>query len=71
MSGGARELARLCNRIFSRTLTGQQDESFYRDVDEAITLCRELAKSEESPQGAAQLREVERSMKRIKNMSNR
>ncbi len=71
MSGGARELARLCNRIFSRTLTGQQDESFYRDVDEAISLARELAEEEDSPRGAAQLRVIERRMKQIKNRRNR
>ncbi len=71
MSGGARELARLCNRIFSRTLTGQQDSAFYRDVDDAISLAKKLAESEESPRGAAQLRVIERRMKRIKNRRNR
>ena len=70
-SEGARELARLCNSILSRTLTGEQDPSFYRDVDEAISLARELAESEKSPHGAAGLREIERRMKRIKNRRNR
>lgn len=71
MSGGAQELARLCNSILSRTLTGEKDESFYWDVDEAISLARELAENEESPRGAAQLRVIERRMKRIKNRRNR
>ena len=70
MRGDAQELARLCSTIFSRTLIGEKDSSFYRDVDEAISLSRMLAESEDSPHGAAQLREVERRMKRIKNRRN-
>ena len=70
MSGAAWNLARLCNGIFSRTLTGQQDELFYRDVDEAISLARALAQEEESPSGAAQLWEIKRRMTRIKNRRN-
>ena len=38
MSGDAKELARLCNTILSRTLAGEKDSTFYRDVDEAISL---------------------------------
>ena len=66
MSGDSRELVRLCNSILSQTLTGDKDSSFYRDVDEAISLARELAESEETPSGAAGLREIERRMRRIK-----
>ena len=71
MSGGARELAKLCNNILSRTLTGQQDPAFYRDVDEAISLARELAESEDSTRGAAQLQVIERRMMRIKHRRNK
>ena len=71
MTGDAQELARLCSSIFSQTLIGERHESFYRDVDEAIALSRTLAESEDSPHGAAQLREVERRMKRIKQRRNK
>jgi hypothetical protein len=71
MSGEARDLARLCNTILSRSLSGDKDESFYRDVDEAISLSRTLAEDEDSPRGDAALREIERRMKGIKNRRNR
>ena len=71
MSGDARELARLCNTILSRSLAGEKGSSFYRDVDEAIALSRELAGDEDSPPGEAALREIERRMKRIKKRRNR
>ena len=71
MSGEPRELARLCNSILSRTLAGEKNRSFYRDVDEAISLSRELAEGEDSPRGEAALREIERRMRRIKKRRNR
>ena len=71
MSGDARDLARLCNAILSRSLAGEADKSFYRDVDEAISLCRELAEDEDTPRGGAALREIERRMKRIRNRRTR
>jgi hypothetical protein len=69
--GDARELARLCNAILSRSLAGEKGSSFYKDVDEAISLSRALAEDEDSPRGEAALREIERRMKRIKNRRNR
>jgi hypothetical protein len=71
MSGDARDLARLCNTILSRSLAGEKDSSYYRDVDEAISLSRTLAEDEDSPRGEAALRVIERRMKRIKNRRNR
>jgi hypothetical protein len=71
MSGDRRDLARLCNTILARSLAGEKGSSFYRDVDEAISLSRELAGNEDSPTGEAALREIERRMKRIKNRRNR
>ena len=71
MSGEARELARLCNTILSRSLAGEKGSAFYRDVDEAISLSRELAEDEDSPRGEAALREIEQRMKRIKKRRNR
>ena len=71
MSGEARELARLCNTILSRSLAGEKGSSFYRDVDEAISLSRELAGKEDSPRDEAALREIERRMKRIRNRRHR
>jgi hypothetical protein len=71
MSGDARDLARLCNTILARSLAGEKDASFYRDVDETIALSRELAEDEDTPRGEASLREIERRMKRIKNRRNR
>jgi hypothetical protein len=70
MSGEARDLARLCNTILARSLAGEKGPSFYRDVDEAISLSRALAEAEDHPQGEAALREIERRMKRIKNRRN-
>src|SRR5215218_4069657 len=40
MSGDARDLAQLCNTILSRSLAGEKGSSFYRDVDDAISLSR-------------------------------
>src|SRR5215212_11044610 len=71
MSGDARDLARLCNTILSRSLAGEKGASFYRDVDEAIALSRTLAEDEDSPRGEAALREIERRMRRIKRRRNR
>jgi hypothetical protein len=71
MSGNARDLARLCNSILSRSLAGEKGASFYRDVDEAISLSRELAEGEDYPKGEAALRVIERRMKRIKDRRNR
>ena len=71
MSGEARDRARLCNTILSRSLAGEKDKSFYQEVDEAISLSRALAEDEDSPSGEAALREIERRMKRIKNRRNR
>jgi hypothetical protein len=48
MSGDARELARLCNTILSRSLAGEKGTASYRDVDEAISLSRELVGDEDS-----------------------
>jgi len=53
MDGDARDLARLCNAILSRSLAGEKGSSFYRDVDEAISLSRTLAEDEDSPRGGA------------------
>ena len=71
MSGGAKDLARLCNAILSQSLAGEKGPSFYRDVDEAIALSRDFAEDEDSPRGEAALRVIERRMKRIKNRRNR
>lgn len=71
MSDEARELARLCNSVLARTLSRDQDDSFYQDVDKAIALARTLSEDEDSPQGKAALLEIERRMKRIKNRRNR
>jgi len=68
--GDAKDLARLCNKILSRSLAGDKGSSFYRDVAEATSLSRELAEGEDSPSGEAALREIERRMKRIKNRRN-
>jgi len=70
MGGDARKLARLCNTILSRSLSGEKGPSFYRDVDEAIALSKSLAEDEDSPRGEAALREIERRMRRIKNRRN-
>jgi hypothetical protein len=70
VSGDARELARLCNTILSRSLAGENGLAFYRDVDEAISLSKELADGEDSPRGEAALRVIEQRMKRIKNRRN-
>ena len=70
-SSGARQLSRLCNSILSRTLSGEKDSAYYSDVDEAISLAGELAKEEDDPRGAAQLRDIERRMKRIKSRRNK
>ena len=70
MSGEAKDLARLCNTILSRSLAGEKGSSFYRDVDEAIALSKALAQGEDSPRGEAALRVIERRMKRIKNRRN-
>jgi len=64
-------LARLINSILSRSLAGDKGLSFYRDVDEAISLSSTLAKDEDSPRGEAAFREIERRMKRIKKRRNR
>ena len=71
MSGDKRDLAQLTNSILSRSLAGEKGSSFYRDVDEAISLSRELAEDEDSPRGEAALREIERRMRRIKRRRNR
>ena len=71
MSGDAKKLARLCNTILSRSLAGEKGSSFYRDVNEAISLARSLAEAEDTPRGETALREIERRMKRIKNRRNR
>jgi hypothetical protein len=71
MTGDARELARLCNTILSRSLAGEKNKSFYRDVDDAISLSKTLAEAEDSPRGEAALRVIEQRMKRIKNRRNR
>ena len=71
MSSDARELARLCNTILSRSLAGEKDKTFYRSVNEAIALSKTLAEAEDSPRGEAALRVIERRMKRIRNRRNR
>jgi hypothetical protein len=71
MSADAKDLARLCNSILSRSLSGDEGSSFYSDVDEAISLSRTLAEDEDSSRGEAALREIERRMKRIRNRRNR
>ena len=71
VNGDAQDLARLCNTILSRSLAGEKGSSFYRDVDEAISLARTLAEDEGSTRGETALREIERRMKRIRNRRNR
>jgi hypothetical protein len=71
MSGDARDLARMCNTILSRSLAGVKGSSFYKDVDEAISLSRALAEDEDFPRGEAALRVIEQRMKRIRNRRNR
>ena len=71
MSADARDLAQLCNTVLSRSLAGEKGKSFYRDVDEAISLSRTLANGEGTPRGEAALREIEKRMKRIKKRRNR